>query len=226
MTGPSARTLVVIAVVAAGALAAMWMLLPVKEWVRAVVDTVRGGGVPYAAIAIVAFTGLVTLSAPASPLILGSAITFGFWGGLGVSVLSCLAAAVASFLIARYVARDAWRERLASDERFRGLVSAADEGGFRFVLLARLSLIVPASIKNYGLGLTGIPTATYAAGTAVGQAPVMVAYSYVGWTGGEALLDHGASITTPQAVLLVIGAVASLALVWVVSNRARQALGI
>ncbi|HYU14089.1 MAG TPA: VTT domain-containing protein, partial [Stellaceae bacterium] len=94
-------------------------------------------------------------------------------------------------------------------------------GGWRMVAVLRLVPVIPHSLTNYALGLTGVRLGAYALGSLLGQLPLTIAYADLGAAGGRALLG-GADWLLPSA----IGASAlalSLAVPLLTRRRFRQA---
>jgi uncharacterized membrane protein YdjX (TVP38/TMEM64 family) len=159
------------------------------------------------------------LFVPRTLLALGAGLVFGMWWGMLWAALGSLLGAVAGFLLARYFGgglaeRAGWRRAAA-------LLARAESG---MVTILRLVPIIPHSLANYALGLTGVRLGAYALGSFLGQLPLTVAYANLGAAGGRALLG---SSNWPQAVLwpTVIGvSVLALSLVFpLVLRRMRAA---
>ncbi|CAI5473544.1 unnamed protein product [Closterium sp. Yama58-4] len=113
-----------------------------------------GGAVYFAAAYAIAAVLLV----PASILTLASGYLFGAARGTAITLIAATLGASVSFLIARYAARPFVARQLAGrlgEGRFEALDRAISVGGWRIVLLCRLSPIFPFSILNYVFGITG-----------------------------------------------------------------------
>ena len=123
---------------------------------------------------------------PRTLLALGAGFLFGMWWGTLWAVLGSLSGAVAGFLLARYLGgglaeRAAWSRTAAQLER-------AGNGGWRMVAVLRLVPVIPHSLTNFALGLTGVRLRAYALGSLLGQLPLTIAYADFGAAGGRALL--------------------------------------
>src|SRR5260221_1427975 len=113
-------------------------------------------------------------------------LVFGMWWGVVWAVLGSLAGAVAGFLVARYLYAG-FVER-ANSERLKVLLARAERGGWRMVAVLRLVPIIPHSLTNFALGLTGVRLGAYALGSLLGQLPLTIAYADLGAAGGPAPL--------------------------------------
>jgi uncharacterized membrane protein YdjX (TVP38/TMEM64 family) len=115
--------------------------------------------------------------------LLGGAVFGPIWGTAWNLAGATLGATVA-FLLARTVARR-WVVR-----RVGGCLQRLPDGvtaeGWRFVALMRLVPLVPFSLLNYALGLTGISLPAYIVTSAVCMLPGAVAYTWLGYAGRSA----------------------------------------
>jgi|SRR5262245_4247624 len=127
-------------------------------------------------IFFVAEVVLVGLSVPvATPLSVISGVLFGRWlGTLVVSFASTLGALIVT-LLARYVLRDSLLRRVESRPRWKAAMEALDRGierdGWFYLLLIRLTPVLPFFLVNLGMGLTRIRPWTYWWATQLGMLP-------------------------------------------------------
>jgi len=77
-----------------------------------------------------------------------------------VSVLSTIGAAI-TFLLARYLARNAVTRWLSHHETYKRLDTLVEKHGMIIVALTRLIPFFPFNILNYGFGLTKVSFRTY-----------------------------------------------------------------
>ncbi|PXF45066.1 hypothetical protein BWQ96_05168 [Gracilariopsis chorda] len=166
---------------------------------------------------------LELVAVPAIPLTLGSGYLFGMLRGtITVSVASTLAA-TASFLIARYGLRDNITRLAERYPRFRLLDRAIGREGFKFVLLLRLSPLLPFAISNYLYGLTSVNILEYVLGSWLGMLPGTLAYVSAGATVNN-LTDLSSNRSNISPVLLLIGVVAAIAVLASVGKIASEAI--
>lgn len=193
------------------------------EWLKQI-DTLWAAvliGLLYTPASLVMFPGtLLTLTAALLP----------FWVALiAVSLGSTFAAAI-TFLVGRTLGR-AWVEaKFAHSPRFRALDRAVGEQGFRIVLLTRLSPVFPFTVLNYSFSLTRVSFGDYVLATWLGMIPGTVLILVLGTTAKSlgllfAELAAGrVADNLAQTALLVVGLLATVVVVVVVTRIARRAL--
>ena len=222
---PVVRLVLLAGLAAAGAVAA-WLyrdrLGPVFEWVHGLgVWGLVALAAAYLPAALFAFPPAWMLTIAAGGLsadILGATIA--------VSVGSTLAATVA-FLLGRTLARGWVEARVAEHPLFRALDAAVAEGGFKIVLLARMSPLLPFVVLNYAFGLTRVKLRDFVLASWIGMLPGTLLYIYIGSTLGVAAeAVGGKSPDTGMAgkVLWWVGLAATVFVTYLVTRLARRAL--
>ncbi len=196
------------------------LLLTFVEWVRqaGVAGALSFGGV---------YVGAAVLLVPASVLTLAAGFVWGPFVGLAVVLPSAAVAATVAFGLGRTVARGWVQRRVADNPRFRAIDEAVGNGGFRMVLLLRLSPLFPFNLLNYMLGLTRVSGRDFILGSIIGMAPGTFLYLYLGSlvTSASQLLSgerpSGGSLGT---ALSALGLIATIVVsVWL-TRIARAAL--
>ena len=167
------------------------------------------------------YVGCSLLLLPATVLTIAAGAIFGLlWGGL-LSAAAAIATAALAFLIARHFARDRVERAVRARPRLRAVDRAIGEGGFRVVVLLRLSPVVPFSVSNYVYGVTAVRFPPYLVASALGMLPGTFLYTYLGVLGGTAA---GGNASVWHWMLLVAGVLATGAATFLVARRARVAL--
>ncbi|MBI5239566.1 MAG: TVP38/TMEM64 family protein [Elusimicrobia bacterium] len=197
-----------------------------SDWMAALLHQIQAQGPGAPAVFMAAYVVASVSFLPASPLTLGAGVLFGvLWGSVYVSLGSLLGAA-AAFLVARHLARD-WVEReLRAVPRAAAIRSAVGRGGWRIVILTRLSPAFPFTLINYAFGLTDVGFGEYILASWVGMLPGTVVYVYLGSLAGDLTgLGVGSSARTPAGwVWNAVGLAATLAATIYVARAARAAL--
>jgi uncharacterized membrane protein YdjX (TVP38/TMEM64 family) len=99
------------------------------------------------------------------------AVVFGPFDAFVYGWAAALAGTTSTFLLVRYIARDYLQHMLSTlSTRLRALDDRLTRNGFLTVLALRVVLGL-APVLDWGLGLTGVLTRDYIAGTALGVVP-------------------------------------------------------
>ena len=227
MSVRSAWIRLVALVIGVAGLVALFTLLPVASWLVTVVEWIRDQGPAGTALFAVAYVAAAVLLLPGSVLTIGAGFAYGpLWGLMLISPVSVLAATTA-FLLGRTIARDWITRRLGQDPRLAAIDAAVGQSGFKIVLLLRLSPLFPFNVLNYTLGLTRVRLRDFVLGSWIGMLPGTVLYVYIGslvTSASELASDTHPSAGVEGRVLLVVGLVATLAVVVLVTRIARKAL--
>lgn len=166
------------------------------------------------------------LFVPGSALTLAAGAIFGLGVGTATVSVSSTAAAGASFLIARYLARERVRRMAETNRTFGAIDTAIAQGGWKIIALLRLSPAVPFSLGNYLYGLTPVRFWPYLLASWIAMLPGTFMYVYLGLVGKTAAAGAGgASGKNPwQYVLLGAGLLATIVVSVYVTRLARKAL--
>jgi len=120
---------------------------------------------------------------PGGVLSVGAGFFFGLWWGFAIALLGNVGGAAISFFISRSIGREWLRRKLSRNRTFVALEPAIDKEGWKIILLSQLHPLFPTSLLNYLYGLTRIRFKTCMLWVAVGQAPGLFLYSYLGTLG-------------------------------------------
>jgi len=135
--------------------------LGLDQYLRGLQPWIAASGYWGATAFFLLYIGAVILAVPATPLGLLAGALFGsLQGVIFISVASTIGAAL-TFLIARYFARDAVSQWLASNDRYRRIDDLTKRHGMIMVAIARLIPFFPFNIVNYAFGLTAVSFRTY-----------------------------------------------------------------
>ncbi|HEX4608725.1 MAG TPA: VTT domain-containing protein [Urbifossiella sp.] len=143
---------------------------------------------------------------------------FGTWAGTAVVSAASTGGAVLAFLSARYVFAGPLRRAAATRPRVRGALDRIDRGfaahGAYYVILLRMTPVVPFWLVNLGLGLTAIRLRDFWWASQLGMLPMTVLMATAGAELGE--------ITSFREVLSarVLGAAALMPLIPFVLHHA------
>ncbi len=221
---PVVRLVLLVVLAAAGAVAAWFFrdrLGPVFAWVS-------GLGVWGLILLAAAYLPSALFAFP--PAILLTIAAGGFYDVIPATVaisLGSTGAATAAFLLGRTLARGWVEARVAERPLFRALDAAVAEGGFKIVLLTRLSPLLPFFLLNYAFGLTRVKLRDYVLASWIGMLPGTLLYIYIGSTLGAAAAAVGGKPPDTGAAgqaLWWVGLAATVVVTFLVTRQARQAL--
>jgi len=215
----STRTKIIVGVIALVAIMALWVLLPVRDWIEGFQYWIQDLGIVGIAVFVLLYVVITVVLGPAWALTLVAGLVYGAWG-FPLVVLSATLAACIAFLIGRSFARERVTGLVEKDNRLKALHQAVSQEGWKVVGLMRLSPAFPFGLQNYFFGVTDIALVPYALATLIGIMPGTALYVYIGSLGSVS--GEGGGVL--RWVLLGAGLIATFAVVWLVTNRAKAAL--
>lgn len=157
---------------------------------------------------------------PGSPLTFTAGALFGFWKGLVIVSIGSTIGAGCAFLVSRYLARNFVKRKFLNNERFKSIDSGINEEGFKIVILARLSPVIPFFLLNYALGITKIRFSHFLTASWIGMIPGTMVYVLMG-SMGSAMISGKKSLL--EWVLLGTGIIATIFVTLLISRIIRKA---
>jgi len=136
---------------------------------------------------------------PGGVLSIGAGFFFGLWWGFAIALFGNVVGAAISFFISRSIGRQWLKRKLSRNATFVALEPAIDKEGWKIILLSQLHPLFPTSLLNYLYGLTRIKFRTCMLWVAIGQAPGLFLYSYLG-TLGQLGLNLARGKTHPRTM--------------------------
>src|ERR1700694_873885 len=157
---------------------------------------------------------------PGGVLSVGAGFFFGLWWGFLIALLGNVCGAAISFFISRSLGRQWLKRKLQRNRTLVALEPAIEKEGWKIILLSQLHPLFPTSLLNYLYGLTRIRFRVCILWVALGQAPGLFLYSYLG-TLGQLGLNLARGTTHPRVVeyFVWLGGFASAALVLALLGR-------
>jgi uncharacterized membrane protein YdjX (TVP38/TMEM64 family) len=182
---------------------AAWRALPLALWMNDFVAFIRHQGaygfLIFFAIYVVA--SLLLLPGPLFTFLAG--MLYGFWG-LPLVLAAAATAASIAFEATRLCAREQISNLMAQRKSTRGLQEAISRDGWKFMILLRISPLVPFNLNNYFLGAMPVKFSTYFGATVLGALPGTLVYIYLGALGRN-ISEQGLA----QWILVIVGIIAS-----------------
>jgi uncharacterized membrane protein YdjX (TVP38/TMEM64 family) len=178
------------------------------------------GSLAWAAVtALFLISGLVIIPRPAICIVAG--LTFGL-AAFPLALIASTAGSLIAFVLARYFFRARFLRMLERHPKAKVLVEAVEAEGWRLLFLLRLASPIPGPISNYAFGLSSIRMLPYVLATAIGIAPQVVAFVYLGALGKEALDDP--AVSSIRLMFGIAGFAVLLLVIAMVTRRVRQSI--
>ncbi|WP_320666741.1 TVP38/TMEM64 family protein [Prochlorococcus sp. MIT 1307] len=151
---------------------------------------------------------------------------YGIWVGSFLVFLGACIGAEVAFLLGRTLLRDWAQRRLAKRPKLQAVQKAVSRDGLKLVLLTRLSPAFPFSLLNFVYGLSDVSFRDYTIGL-IGILPGTILFCGLGSIAGDIARFNqvlSGSQDFYSSVLRLVGLLATLSVVWLVSRAARRAL--
>jgi uncharacterized membrane protein YdjX (TVP38/TMEM64 family) len=158
-------------------------VFPVADDLASIQQQVMHWGVWSAICYPLLYAGCNVLLLPGGILSVGGGFFFGLWWGFLIVLVGNVGGAALSFVLSRYIGRRWLKANVLGHPRIRALEPAVRREGWKIILLSQLHPLFPSSLMNYLYGLTTIRFRTCLLWVAIGQAPGLFLYAYVGTLG-------------------------------------------
>ncbi len=207
---------------------AVWIrhAIPVADFLAAIQQRVMQWGVWSAICYPLLYACCNVLLLPGGILSVGGGFFFGLWWGFLIILVGNVTGAALSFFLSRRVGRSWLGRKLLRSSTYEALEPAVRREGWKIILLSQLHPLFPTSLLNYLYGLTTIRFRTCMLWVAIGQAPGLFLYAYLG-TLGQLGLNLFRGKTHPHVAEYVIwgfGFVSLTLLVLLLGRGARRLL--
>ena len=157
--------------------------LPIADWLAQVQQRVMHLGAWSAICYPILYACCNVLLLPGGLLSIGGGFFFGLWWGFFIVLVGNVSGAAISFFLSRWIGRRWLRKKLLRNATLEALEPAVEREGWKIILLSQLHPLFPTSLLNYLYGLTTIRFRTCILWVAIGQAPGLFLYAYVGTLG-------------------------------------------
>lgn len=172
---------------------------PVADLLASVQEYVMHMGAWSAVCYPLLYAACNVLLLPGGFLSIGGGFFFGLWWGFLIVLVGNVGGAAISFFISRRIGRRWFQRRLMRNPTLEALQPAVEREGWKLILLSQLHPLFPTSLLNYLYGLTTIRFRTCMLWVAIGQAPGLFLYAYLG-TLGQLGLRLARGQTHPKVV--------------------------
>ena len=156
---------------------------PIADWIALVQQKVMHLGAWSAIWYPLLYACCNVLLLPGGFLSIGGGFFFGLWWGFFIVLVGNVSGAAIAFFLSRWIGRSWLRGKLHRNATLVALEPAVEREGWKIILLSQLHPLFPTSLLNYLYGLTTIRFRTCILWVAIGQAPGLFLYAYVGTLG-------------------------------------------
>ncbi|WP_299489048.1 TVP38/TMEM64 family protein [Acaryochloris sp. IP29b_bin.137] len=155
------------------------------------VEFVASHGLWGSIIFILLHIAATVLGVPGVILTIVGGVLFGLIWGSALSLIGATLGAMGAFWMARYLLLD-WAQRRVRDRKLLcSFNQAVLRHPFSFVLIVRFAPISPFNLVNFLFGMTPIHWFPYSLGTLIGIIPGVIAYTWIGVAGNDAMHGKG-----------------------------------
>lgn len=196
--------------------------LPLSEWLEASRSWFGQHEILGPSLFLFAFVLAALFFVPGTLLTVAAGFLFGFEKGLLLSMPGLMLAAGLSFHLSRHAGRTRMQRILGKNRSFGFIDRALHDESLLMVGLLRLSP-VPFGVSNFICGLTSIPFSRYLLASSLGMLPGTILFTYLGESGGAALLSgiHSSWDWAPLSLSLA-GVMAGILLLRPLLNSQRR----
>jgi len=198
-------------------------IFPIVDWLAEIQQHVMRLGAWSAICYPLLYASCNVLLLPGGVLSIGGGFFFGLWWGFLIVLVGNVGGAAISFWISRSLGRRWLHRRLLRNPRMQALEPAVRREGWKIILLSQLHPLFPTSLLNYLYGLTPIRFRTCMLWVAIGQAPGVFLYVYLG-TLGQLGLNLFRGKSHPRILEYIIWGGGLVTLILVLSMMGRLAL--
>lgn len=156
---------------------------PLADWIAYAQEKVMHLGAWSAIWYPILYACCNVLLLPGGALSVGGGFFFGLWWGFLIVLVGNVSGAAIAFYLSRKIGRNWLRRKILRNPTLGALEPAVEREGWKIILLSQLHPLFPTSLLNYLYGLTTIRFRTCILWVAIGQAPGLFLYTYVGTLG-------------------------------------------
>ncbi|MDQ2866966.1 MAG: TVP38/TMEM64 family protein [Verrucomicrobiota bacterium] len=198
--------------------------LPIAEALRVLQERAGQGGWRSAIGYALLFAACNVLLLPGGILSVGAGALFGVWRGFGIVLVGNTLGALIAFGIGRTFGRPVIRRIVSRNSRVRALEPAVEREGWKIILLSQLHPLFPTSLLVYLYALTKVRFSSCMLLVALGRAPGLLLYAYIGAVGsarlGEAVQSR---VEIYQWLIITIASIGVIILVMRLINKMTKA---
>jgi uncharacterized membrane protein YdjX (TVP38/TMEM64 family) len=195
-----------------------WKLIPFTAWSVHVSEFAKSQGTKGMVIFVVIYVLATLVLFPTAFLTFAAGVAYGFYG-FPLVLVATLSGASLAFAVSRHFIKDRVESYMNKRPSTQAIKSAVEAEGWKFMLLLRISPVIPFNVNNYFLGTVRVGFFSYIAMTFVGSIPGTVLFLYMGSIG-----QNFEQQNIWRWVLLGVGLIATVALTKITMKKINEML--
>lgn len=196
------------------------------DWLAPLIQELADLGSWGPVLFIVIYVIAAVVLAPAFVLTFSSGAVFGLWRGTLLTFVGAALGASAVYAVAAPLARSRVLRWIDRDPRVAATRRAVVRDSWWIMFLLRLSPLVPYSLLNYALALSGVRFRDYLMAL-VGMLPAIIMYAYYGKVAGD-VTRIVTGVAPPRGteyyVMMIVGLIATFAATHLIGRAAKKAM--
>lgn len=196
------------------------------DWLAPLLRQLTDFGAWAPALFIALYVVAAVVLAPAFVLTFSAGAVFGLWRGTLLTYIGAVLGASAVYALAAPLARSRVLHWVDRDPRVAATRRAVVKDSAWIMFLLRLSPLVPYTLLNYALALSGVRFRDYLLAS-VGMIPAIIMYAYYGKVAGD-VTRIAAGVAPARGVeyyvLLMVGLIATFLATHMISRAAKKAM--
>jgi len=176
---------------------------------------------------VIVYILVVLLFLPITPFSMAAGAIFGWWG-IPIAYFSAVVGSIIAFSISRGFGKEYAAKICAKRPIVGALERVVVKGGFRLILLIRLSGVLPFAVQNYAFGMTALDRRSYIWASLIGLLPGAIIKVWIGKTGMDVLSGDLFSnwVSTVGLIFALVATILMLVYIGILAKKELQAEGI
>lgn len=196
------------------------------DWIAPLIRELAGLGGWGPVLFLVMYVLAAVVLAPAFVLTFSAGAVFGLWRGTLLTFAGAVLGASAVYAVAAPLARSRVLRWIDHDPRVAATRRAVVRDSRWIMFLLRLSPLVPYSLLNYALALSGVRFGDYLLAL-IGMIPAIIMYAYYGKVAGD-VTRIAAGVSPPRGteyyVMMIVGLIATFTATHLIGRAAKRAI--
>ncbi len=197
--------------------------LPLKDWLEPLWDYIQDAGAWGYFIFLVVGTLCSLLMLPISPVVVASGLLFGFWIGLGMSLVVLLLSSAIAFELGGHFWDRFSHHSAFQNKYFKAIRKAIESEGVYLVGLLRLTPFIHFTVGNLFYGSLSLKFWRFLFASMLGMLPGTAIFVYAGYLARRSF-GEDVELNGWQIALFGVGVLVFAGITWLVTRKTRRIL--